>query len=274
MYRKAIGTEKKNGGAYLSPRQGTRLKNILITFGACLIWLGVWQAAAMKLGEDILLASPVDVIVKLKELMGARDYWTRVLFSSLRVTEGLLAGLLAGALLGAAAFFIKAVRDLLKPLVTVIRAIPVASFIILALLWIGEESLGAFISFLISFPVFYTNTIAGFGGADVRLLEMSRVFRLSFGKKLRAVYLPSVIRSASGALEVAVGLAWKSGTAAEVIAVPAGSIGEKLYRAKIYLMNGDMLAWTLTIVLLSGLMTYLLRCAMRLINRLWGDGRE
>ena len=53
------------------------------------------------------------------------------------------------------------------------------------------------------------------------------------------------------ACRLACGLCWKSGVAAEVIGLPSGSIGERLYDAKIYLNTGEVLAWTLVIVLIS-----------------------
>ena len=39
--------------------------------------------------------------------------------------------------------------------------------------------------------------------------------------------------------------------AAEVIALSSGSIGEKLYNAKIYFQTADLFAWTAAIVLIS-----------------------
>ena len=39
--------------------------------------------------------------------------------------------------------------------------------------------------------------------------------------------------------------------AAEVIGLPKGSIGERLYQAKIYLDTPDLFAWTAVIILVS-----------------------
>ena len=209
---------------------------------AAAFWLLVWQLGAMALKQEILLVSPVSVLKRWFELIGEADFWRRVAFSSLRIAEGLAWGMLAGALLGAAAARCEWVRVLLAPLVRVIRAIPVASFIILALFWLSKQSLSAFISFLICFPVFYTNLLTGVKSVDGQLMEMADVYGL--GPLKRLTYLVA-------AANVSVGLAWKSGIAAEVIAVPRGSIGDRLYAAKVYLETGDLLAWTLTIVLLS-----------------------
>ena len=228
-----------------------------------LVWLLVWQLGALLLNESLLLPTPVGVIRRLFVLMGTADYWQRVLFTQWRIFAGLLLGMAAGVILGRLSVSLKAVKQLLAPLMYVIKAIPVASFIILAVVWLDEESLGTFISFLICLPVFYVNTVSGIESADPKLLEMTRMYRVGIRRKVKAVYLPALMPYLSAALDVAVGLAFKSGTAAEVIAIPGGSIGEKLYRAKIYFETGDMLAWTITIVLMSALTSWLLRLIIR-----------
>ena len=66
-------------------------------------------------------------------------------------------------------------------------------------------------------------------------------------------------------------MSWKAGVAAEVIGVVGGSIGEKLYEAKIYLQTGDLLAWTVVIVALSALFE---RAVLALLRRgcRWAKG--
>ena len=70
------------------------------------------------------------------------------------------------------------------------------------------------------------------------------------------------------ALALASGMAWKSGIAAEVIGQTAGTLGNELYRAKIYLETDKVLAVTLTAVALAWLTGKL----VLLIFDLWGGG--
>lgn len=237
-----------------------------IRLWAVLVWLLVWQVGAQILNEHLLLPTPVDVIKRLISLVGTADYWQRVLFTLWHIVFGLILGMAAGVLLGCVSALSKIVKQLLAPLMYVIKTIPVASFIILALVWLDEETLGEFISFLICLPVFYVNTLSGIESADGKLIEMTKMYRVGFVKRVRAVYLPAIAPYFGAALDVAVGLSFKSGTAAEVIAIPGGSIGEKLYRAKIYFETGDMLAWTITIVLMSALTAFLLKHAVRALT--------
>ncbi|MBR4236027.1 MAG: ABC transporter permease subunit [Clostridia bacterium] len=249
----------------------------LLRLWAVLVWLLIWQIAAQSFEArelSFLLPSPVSVAKRFFELVLTSDFRARAVFSSLRVMLGMLLGAATGVLLGMAAYFVSAIKTLLQPPVAVIRATPVASFIIIALVWLSDAALGVFIAFLICFPVFYSNTLAGLGAADRQLLEMAHTFRLPFFKRLRVIYMPSLLPHVSSALESAVGLAWKSGTAAEVIAIPKGSIGAQLYRAKVDLATVNLLAWTLAIVMLSAAFAYVFRLLARLAARRWGETGE
>ena len=142
-------------------------------------------------------------------------------------------------------------RELMAPLVAGIKAVPVASFIILALVWLNSQSLSLFISALMVFPPVYLNVLEGIGHTDRQLLEMARVFRVPVSRQLRGIYLPAVLPYFRSAVSLGLGLCWKSGAAAEVIGLPDGSIGDALYRAKITLSTGELFAWTFVIILLS-----------------------
>ena len=249
----------------------------LLRLWAVLVWLLIWQAAAyfFEVRElDFLLPSPVNTVKRFFEMALTADFWERTAFSTGRIMLGMLLGAAFGVLSGMAAYFVPAVKTLLQPPVAVIRATPVASFIIIALVWLSDASLGVFIAFLICFPVFYSNTLAGLGACDRQALEMAQVFGFGFFKKLRALYLPALLPHISSAFESAVGLAWKSGTAAEVIAIPKGSIGAQLYRAKVNLATVDLLAWTLAIVLMSALCACACRYLARFAAGRWGEAGE
>ena len=164
---------------------------------------------------------------------------------------GFLLGVAAGTLLAAQSARFRRVEELLAPALLAIKSIPVASFIILALILFSSRNLAVLISFLIVLPVLYTNLLSGIRAADPQLLEMARVFRIPTLRSIRYVYLPQVLPFFRSACGSALGLCWKSGIAAEVIGMPDGSIGEQLQQAKIYLNTPDLFAWTLVIVLVS-----------------------
>ena len=74
---------------------------------------------------------------------------------------------------------------------------------------------------------------------------------VSYGQRLLYVYLPQIKPYLLSACSIGLGLSWKAGIAAEVIGIPDGSIGERLYEAKVYLSSADLFAWTVVVILIS-----------------------
>ena len=222
-----------------------------IRLWAVLVWLLVWQLGAMAIDQKIILVSPLDVLVRLAELLPTLDFWQTIGYSLLRITLGFLLGVTAGTVFAALSARFQRIEELLAPALLAIRSIPVASFIILALILFSSRNLAVLISFLIVLPIVYSNILSGIRAADRELLEMAQVFRIPAARRLRYVYLPQVMPYFQSACGSALGLSWKSGIAAEVIGMPDGSIGEQLQQAKLYLDTPDLFCWTLVIVLVS-----------------------
>ena len=226
-------------------------KQLFRRVGAVVFWLAVWQCTAMAVGQEVFLVSPLQALHTLLGLLPRKEFWQRVCFSSGRILLGFALGTGVSAVLAAAAESCPAAETLLAPVMQLVKATPVASFIILALVWVRGSSLSVLISFLMVLPVMYSAVRTGIESADPQLLEMAQVFRLPLGRRLRAVWLPAVLPAFRQGCSVALGICWKSGVAAEVIGLPDGSIGDALYRAKITLSTGELFAWTFVIILLS-----------------------
>lgn len=222
-----------------------------IKIWAALLWVVVWEAAARLIGQEILLVSPVIVLRRFLELITVSEFWKSVFFSFCRIAGGFFSALLAGIILAWISAFCRFIKELAAPLIAVIKATPVASFIILILIWVPSRNLSFVISFLMVLPVIYTNVLHGIENTDRELLEMAEVFRIPYPRRIRYIYLSEMMPYVRAACSVSLGLCWKAGIAAEVIGIPAGSIGEKLYEAKVYLETSDLFAWTGTIILLS-----------------------
>ncbi len=218
---------------------------------AVAVWLLVWQVASMALGQELLLPSPLAALRRLGELALTEPFWRAVGWSAARILGGFLLACLAGTALAALASRRRWMRELLAPLAAAVKATPVASFIILALVWMNSRQLPLFIAFLMVFPTIYLNMLEGIAQTDGKLLEMAQVFRVPLSRRLGGIYLPQVLPYFRSAASVALGLCWKAGVVAEVIGLPAGSIGERLYTAKVYFQTADLFAWTAVVVAVS-----------------------
>ena len=243
------------------------MKTILKTCGVAAFWLGVWQLLSLRVGNGLLLPGPAAVLLRLGQLALTAPFWKATAFSLLRVVAGSLLAVVLGTLLAVLCCRWKVADALFAPFVTVIKSTPVASFIVLLLLFLGRDLLPVVIVVLMALPVIWGNVCAGIRNTDPLLLRTAKVFGFSRGRTLRRVYLPSVMPYFLSACRTALGLGWKSGIAAEVLTVPALSIGKLLIEAKLYLEVPDLFAWTLAVILCSLVIEKVLMAAIGRLSR-------
>jgi NitT/TauT family transport system permease protein len=218
----------------------------------------------------LLLPYPATVCLALLRLAGEGEFWRTVLASLGRVLLGLAGGTVLGLFLAVLTRLFRWADCLLSPAIRMIRATPVASFILLVLLWTGRSHVPVVISLLMVLPVVWDNLFRGMGELDGQLLELARAYRFSWWKRVRLIYLPSLRPYFLSALTTSMGLAWKSGVAAEVLCLPKRAIGAEIYYTKLYLETPDLFAWTIVVVALS----LLLEKALRLLLNRWKGGKK
>ncbi|MBR6186748.1 MAG: ABC transporter permease subunit [Clostridia bacterium] len=214
-------------------------------------WIGVWWLAALAVGLPKLFPGPAETAQALLRLSQTAVFWRSVGMTLLRVALGYLCAVAAGILLAAGCYRIRGLDTLLSPLRTVIKATPVSSFILLVWLWLRRGTVPLFISFLMVLPIIWTSVQEALKAVDGDLKEMTAMYRFSWLQRLRYLYAPSVRPSLMAACMTGLGFAWKSGIAAEVIALTPDSVGKHLSDAKNYLEYPDLFAWTVTVIVLS-----------------------
>ncbi|MGN0342390.1 MAG: ABC transporter permease [Roseburia sp.] len=240
-------------------------KKLLQKVGAIFLALIFWQMAAMLIHQKILLVSPLQVAKRLATIWREEEFFASLWFSFYHIVGGFLLGVLTGILLAALAARFQVVEHLLWPWMATIKSVPVASFVVICLIWLSARNLSVFISFLVVLPLIYQNMLTGLRSGDGKMEEMARVFHLPWYRRLRYVTLPKIRPFLLSACSVTCGMAWKAGVAAEIIGTPSGSMGRQLYLAKIYLDTDDLLAWTVVIVVISVLFEKLFIFALRRI---------
>ena len=251
----------------VSTTQRTRI----IKAGAIAFWLAVWEIASLLIGEELFLPSPISVLEALAASAVDLSFWSAVLFTLERIILGFIISLSSAVILAFLSYRWRILGILLEPIVKVVRATPVASIVILILVWVRSRNLSVVISFMMVFPVVYQNVLKGLCNTDRNLIEMADAYRIRTLKRIRYIYLPYLVPYLESAISISLGLAWKSGIAAEVIGLPDGSIGERVYEAKIYLSMPDLFASTVTVIILAfvfeRVFIYLSRIILRRISR-------
>jgi len=226
-------------------------KKIIGIAVAAIFWIGLWQLAAIKVGKELLLPSPLSVLKSLYSLADKAEFWYSALFSLSRIFFGIVIGISIGTILAVLTKSFWLCDAVFSPFIRIIRATPVASFIILALLWIGKTYVPSFISMLMVIPVLWGNVSTAISETPRDLLEMARAYKLDKLKIIFNIYIPSIKPSFISSCITSMGLAWKAGIAAEVLCLPRKAIGTELYYSKVYLETSDLFAWTIIVIILS-----------------------
>ncbi len=247
----------------------------IMKVSAVVFWLTVWHIVSKIINQEFLLASPYEVSRQIILYMLDGTAWNIIINSFFHISAGFIAAIFLGTLTAVLSYKFNLFRILIDPLMTAIKSVTTASVIILFLVWSKPEYLSIIVSVFMAFPIIYTSILKGLSEVDGALLEMAEVFRISPLKKIIYIYVSQIMPYFESACISSLGLAWKAGIAAEVIGLPAGTIGLNLYEAKIYLNTVNLFSWTVIIVMLSFLsekiFTHAIRYCIRNIERgkLW-----
>ena len=232
------------------------LKKVLVTLLVTAFWIGVWQLVYMMVAKDIVIPSPMSTAQRLVELLKTAEFWEITASSVLRILLGYLIGVVLGTILAVATSMSKLLYALLKPAISIARATPVASLTLIIIMWVTNWQVPLVIVGLMVFPIIWGNTYEGIRETDGKLLEMSRTYGVSPFSRLLYVYIPSVYPYFITGISSALGLAWKSGIAAEILGTTQNSVGQQLNDAKVYLDSEGKFAWTAVVVVLSMILEF------------------
>ena len=231
----------------ISTTKNSYLTRIIVV----LAWIFIWQILSMIVNKEILLASPISTFLAFIELIQTKEFYVAIFNTSYKILLGFSSSLIVAlfmALLSSKSILIK---EFIKPINFLAKTIPVASFVILCLIWVSSENLSIVISFIMTFPIIYTNTLNAIENINSDVRNFVKVYKISVFRQIRYIYISEIMEIIKSSINVCIGLAFKAGIAAEVIGIPINSIGENLYKSKIYLDTQNLFAWTIAIIMVS-----------------------
>jgi NitT/TauT family transport system permease protein len=221
--------------------------------------LVVWQVAAEIVDQPLYLPSVAETFKHIWGVVQGEAFWRNVVVTFYRVVAGLFISSSLGVVLAILSSLAPWVEAFFAPFLTTVKSIPTMSIIILALVWFKSGNVPIFVSFLICFPMLYSNTLTGIKEINPMLLEFCRVHHIPFKRTLSDVMIPSVWPYVRAAFFVAIGFCWKATIAAEVLSAPKASMGYELYLTKLYLDIPELFAWTVIIVSITMVIEKLLK---------------
>lgn len=232
-------------------RRSTIWQNKALRTGiAVLFWLAVWQTVSLCTPK-LLFASPGRTAAAFCRLAGRVDFWQAIFGTMGSIVAGFLLGFLPAIACAVLCRRFALPRLLLEPMVQVMKSVPVACFVVVALIWMRSQYLSVLVSCFVVFPVTYIHLSAAIGEMDATLTEMLVVFRVPKWRRICMAYVPQLVPGLLAVCRITVGMCWKAGVAGELIGLPAHSIGEQLYLAKLYLAVDELFVWSAVLILVS-----------------------
>ena len=218
---------------------------------AIVVWVAIWQLLAQVTGARFAIAGPLQTFARLAELVTQHSFWASVGTTLAHVVLAYVASFVVGCALGAVAHARRSVGTFLAPLMSAIKAVPVACVVVLLLMLAGSAHVSAAVVVLVVLPATYHATLEGLGNQDGRVDEALRQLGVRPTERALAVRWPDLVGFLVASASVSVGMAWKAAVAAELIGMPLTSVGERIYQAKVLFETADLFAWTLVVVLLA-----------------------
>ena len=228
-----------------------RMKAVAAAGAVAAFWLAVWVFAAALVAQPLILPGPGAVVVALLRLVCDATTWAILVGSGARILGGLALAAICGGVLAGVSVRSRTFARLVAPALSFVKATPVACVVVLLLIWLGSARVSIAAVFLMALPGVYFSLVEGLAQVDKPLEQMFRLhgvrgWRLFFAHTWREV-LPFVLSCA----RAVIGMSWKAGVAAELIGMAAGTVGERIYQAKLLIETADLLAWTVLVVAAS-----------------------
>jgi NitT/TauT family transport system permease protein len=205
-------------------------------------------------------------LTRLSELVVTPLFWLTVRGTTTRVLQGVLLAFAFGCVLAVLTKRFLLLKIVFEPILGIFRAMPSASIIILALVWLPTFRIPVFIIFLVITPLIWANIYEGLGSVDVKLLEIAKIFKWSFWKRIRYIHMPHLAPFIASALSTAFGQGFRTAIGSEVIARPPNSMGRMIYDARIYMQTINLFAWTVAVLVVSVLIVKITTKLLRLLS--------
>lgn len=240
----------------------TKRLSTLAGLAALLVWLAVWQLVADSGTFAFLLASPKDALLRLFEELGNPKFRVAVVFTTTRITGGFLIGLsiaIVAALISGRrnadrGFWNCFLTKLIDLPILVIRAVPIAPLVVLLLFIFETQNVGIAVAVFISLQAAYPS-LRDFVKKSQALLAAAQVYNVPPFKRFALFRLGRLFPLLATTGELALGMSFKAGLAAELIAFVKHSLGLYFYDAKINLDMALLFAVTVVIIALAALLT-------------------
>lgn len=210
----------------------------------------LWELLALVIDNEFFMPGVKTTSTALVDIVSSKGFLKIIFTSLLRVLIGIFLGITLGIIIATACHYFSIVEVILSPIISIMKATPVACIIVLLWISMNSSQLAIFVVVMMVMPIIWQNVIDGYRSIDKGLIEVSEVFELSFKKKFKVLIFPTLINYLIPAIITSIGLAWKAEVAAEIMT--NSNMGRLIYDFKtVSYDTASIFAWTVIIVALS-----------------------
>ena len=212
--------------------------------------LFIWDVIALIINDNYFMPSVSKTAVSLYQILISGEFFRVISVAFFRVLAGLILGVAAGVLLAALCHKSDIANALVSPIISIMKATPVACIIVLLWIRLNYTEIAIFVVVLMVLPIVWQNVYEAFSSIDKSLIEVANIYKVDAKTRLKILVVPSVLSYLLPAVVTSIGLAWKAEIAAEIMT--NSNIGELIYNFKtVSYDTSSIFAWTAIIVTLS-----------------------
>ena len=247
----------------------TSLKNnkYLYTFISILLVITIWYLLALIINKEYLIPYPLTVLNSLFNLITEKNFLSIIYTTLKSCLISFIISFLLALILSILSYIFKPVELTIKPIINILKSVPTISILLVTLIWLPASKSPILVGSIILFPMMYAAFLSSFKGVDIKLIEMSNIYKVSMKDKILKLYVPSITEPLITQSRSCISLSVKLTIAAEVLAHTMNSIGIQMQIAKTYIEMDVIFAWTIIAIILSYLLELLIVLISKLLKR-------
>ena len=227
-----------------------RYKKIFFSIIGWIIIILIWEIFSLSLNNDVVFPDILSTIKALGKILIDKYTYVVLGHTLFRLLISLLVSFVLALIFAIISYLKEWARLIFTPIVLLLKTIPVASIIIIMIIFIGHNNSPYYIASFVIFPIMYEGIYGGLKQIDDSALDEIKTisnFNLVIAKD---IYLPLIKNNITTSLLQSIGLGLKVMLMAEFISQPTHSIGRQLLEEKNYLNYDAVFAWTLLLIMI------------------------
>lgn len=241
-----------------------RRRMFLLSVISVAVFLILWQSAVtFKWVNPKYVASPVQVVNTFMQKLSdpkpdGATLGVHIYTSLYLVLVGYLAALVIGIPLGLVTGYYRVADKLISTIFEIVRPVPPIAWIPLSVVWLGIGTTAkAFIIFLAAFVPCVINSYTGIKLTNPVLINVAKTCGASNWKVFTTVCIPAAMPMVFTGIRVAIGNAWSTLVAAELLAATAG-LGYMIQQGRSLIRSDIIIVGMLTIGVIGAILLWLL----------------